>query len=76
MIQVCCYKSCGVVYGEKEPQSDKNITHGLCPIHLETSLKEIEAKWEKRKKEEWRGNYPDHRVGTLAHRRPAHLAAQ
>src|SRR5512139_2728616 len=48
MIQVCYYKRCGVVYGEKEPLSDKRRTHGLCPKHLEISLKEIKAKMEKR----------------------------
>ncbi len=48
MIQVCYYKDCGVVYGEKEPLSDKQITHGLCPKHFEISLKEIKAEMEKR----------------------------
>ena len=43
MIRVCCYKGCGVVYGEKEPLSDKRTTHGLCPNHLRISLKEIKA---------------------------------
>ena len=47
MIQVCYYKGCGVIYGEKEPLSDKRITHGLCPKHLEISLKEIKAQMEK-----------------------------
>jgi CheY-like chemotaxis protein len=47
MIQVCYYKSCGVVYGEKEPLSDKRETHGLCPKHYEISLKEIRAEMEK-----------------------------
>lgn len=47
MIQVCCYKGCGVVYGEKEPLSDKQETHGLCPKHLEISLKELKAEVEK-----------------------------
>jgi len=47
MIQVCYYKGCGVVYGEKEPLSDKRETHGLCPKHLEISLKEIKAEMEK-----------------------------
>jgi hypothetical protein len=46
MIQVCCYKGCGFIYGEKEPLSDKRITYGLCPKHLETSLKEIEIEME------------------------------
>ena len=43
MIQVCYYKGCGVVYGQKEPPSDKRRTHGLCPKHLKISLKEIET---------------------------------
>jgi CheY-like chemotaxis protein len=47
MIQVCYYKGCGVIYGEKEPFSDKRKTHGLCPKHLEVSLKEIKAEMEK-----------------------------
>ena len=47
MIQVCYYKGCGVVYGEKEPLSDKRETHGLCPAHLEISLREIKAEMEK-----------------------------
>ncbi len=47
MIQVCYYKGCGIVYGEKEPLSDKRKTHGLCPEHLEISLKEIKAEVEK-----------------------------
>jgi CheY-like chemotaxis protein len=42
MIQVCYYKGCGVIYGEKEPLSDKRKTHGLCPKHFEISQKEIE----------------------------------
>jgi CheY-like chemotaxis protein len=46
MIQICYYKGCGVVYGEKEPLSDKRKTHGLCPKHLEVSLKEIKAEME------------------------------
>ena len=41
MIRVCCYKGCGVVYGEKEPLSDKKTTHGLCQKHLEISLKAL-----------------------------------
>ena len=49
MIRVCYYKNCGVVYGEKEPFSDKRITHGLCPRHHEHSLKELRAEIEKRK---------------------------
>ncbi len=47
MIQVCYYKGCGVIYGEKEPLSDKRKTHGLCPKHLEVSLKEIKAEMER-----------------------------
>jgi CheY-like chemotaxis protein len=47
MIQVCYYKGCGVIYGEKEPLSDKRETHGLCPKHLEISLREIKAEMEK-----------------------------
>jgi len=43
MIRVCYYKGCGVVYGEKEPLSDKRTTHGLYPKHLKISLKEIKA---------------------------------
>jgi CheY-like chemotaxis protein len=48
MIQVCYYKGCGAIYGEKDPLSDKGETHGLCPRHLEISLKEIRAEMEKR----------------------------
>ncbi len=47
MIQVCYYKGCGVVYGEKEPLSDKRETHGLCPKHLEISLRKLKAEVEK-----------------------------
>ena len=47
MIRVCYYKGCGVVYGEKEPLSDKRVTHGLCPKHLKISLKKIKAEMEK-----------------------------
>jgi CheY-like chemotaxis protein len=47
MVRVCYYKGCGVVYGEKEPLSDKRETHGLCPMHYEISLKEIRAEMEK-----------------------------
>ncbi len=43
MIQVCSYAGCGIVYGEKEPFSDKSITHGLCPKHYEIRLQEIKA---------------------------------
>jgi CheY-like chemotaxis protein len=46
MIQVCYYNGCGAVYGEKEPLSDNRETHGLCPKHLEISLKEIRAEME------------------------------
>jgi CheY-like chemotaxis protein len=49
MIRVCYYKGCGVVYGEKEPLSDKAITHGLCPKHHEVSLRELKAEIEKLK---------------------------
>jgi len=47
MIQVCYYKGCGVIYGEKEPLSDNRTTHGLCPKHLEISLQELKADMEK-----------------------------
>jgi len=47
MIQVCYYRGCGVIYGEKEPLSDKRETHGLCPKHLKASLKEIRAEMKK-----------------------------
>jgi CheY-like chemotaxis protein len=47
MIRVCYYKGCGVVYGEKEPLSDKSISHGLCPRHHEISLQELKAQMEK-----------------------------
>lgn len=47
MIQVCYYEGCGIVYGEKEPLSDKRETHGLCPKHFEIYLKEIKAEMEK-----------------------------
>ena len=47
MIQVCYYKGCGVIYGEKEPLSDKRKTHGLCPKHLKISLNEIKVEMEK-----------------------------
>ena len=46
MIRVCYYKGCGVAFGEKEPLSDKGITHGLCPKHHEISLKELKAEIE------------------------------
>lgn len=47
MIQVCYYKGCGVVYGEKEPLSDQRETHGLCPKHLVVAQKEMRAELEK-----------------------------
>ena len=47
MIQVCYYKGCGVIYGEKKPLSDKRKTHGLCPKHLKISLREIKVEMEK-----------------------------
>jgi CheY-like chemotaxis protein len=47
MIQVCYYKGCGLVYGEKEPYSDKSETHGLCPKHLKICLQEIKAEVER-----------------------------
>jgi hypothetical protein len=46
MIRVCYYKGCGAIYGEKEPLSDKQKTYGLCPKHLEISLKELNAELE------------------------------
>ena len=46
MIRVCYYKGCGVVYGEKEPLSDKSLTHGLCSRHHEISLQELRAQIE------------------------------
>ena len=47
MIRVCYYKNCGVVYGEKEPLSDKAETYGLCPKHLITSQREVQAEIQK-----------------------------
>jgi len=47
MIRVCYYKGCGVIFGEKEPLSDRRITHGLCPKHLGITLKEIKDEIEK-----------------------------
>ena len=76
MTQVCYYIGCGVVYGEKEPISDKNTTHGLCPKHLKISLKEIKAEMEKEEREECHGNHPDRHLSHRAHRRSAHLAPQ
>ena len=57
MIRVCCYKGCGVVYGEKEPLSDKKTTHGLCQKNLRIYLKEIKAEIEKWKGDERRIYY-------------------
>jgi len=75
MIQVCCYKGCGV-YGEKEPLTNKEITHGLCPKHFEIYLTEIKVEMEIRKGEQWHGTHPDHHPGPSAHRRSAHLGPQ
>jgi len=47
MIQVCYYKGCGIVYGEKEPLPDKTVTHGLCPRHLRLYLREVRAELRK-----------------------------
>ena len=47
MIQVCYCKGCGVVYGEKEPLSDKRETHGLCQKHLKVAQEEMRAELEK-----------------------------
>jgi CheY-like chemotaxis protein len=47
VIQVCYYKGCGVIFGEKEPLSDNGKTYGLCPKHLEISLKEIKDEMER-----------------------------
>jgi CheY-like chemotaxis protein len=47
MIQVCYYKGCGAIYGEKEPLSDKTVTHGLCPLHTEVSLRELRSELER-----------------------------
>ncbi len=47
MIGVCYYIGCGIVYGEKEPLSDKDTTHGLCPKHFKISFKKIKAEMEK-----------------------------
>jgi CheY-like chemotaxis protein len=47
MIQVCYYKGCGITYGEKEPLSDKRITHGLCPMHHEIALEELRTEIER-----------------------------
>ncbi len=49
MIQVCCYKNCGIIYGEKEPLSDRTLTYGLCPKHLGIHLDEIRAKMDELK---------------------------
>jgi len=74
MIRVCFYKDCGVVYGEKEPLSNKKATHGLCPKHLKIYLNEIKAEMEESKREGWYGTHPDHHRASPAHRRSAHLA--
>ena len=50
MIRVCYYKDCGVVYGQKEPLSDKSTTHGLCPKHLKIKA---EMGKEERRKMSW-----------------------
>ena len=76
MIRICCYKGCGVVYGEKEPLSDKKITHGLCQKHLEISLNEINLEMKKRKGDTWHGTHPDYHPGPPAYRRSANLAPQ
>ena len=47
MIRVCYYLGCGVVYGEKDPLSDKSRTHELCPKHFKISLKEIRGEMKK-----------------------------
>ncbi len=49
MVRVCCYKGCGVIYGEKEPLSDRRATHGLCPKHHELALRDLRLEIEKRK---------------------------
>ena len=49
MILVCCYKNCGIIFGEKEPLSDKRTTHGLCPKHNKISLKKMKAEMQKKK---------------------------
>ena len=49
MTQVCYYKGCGVIYGEKKPLSDKRVTHGLCPKHHKICLREIKAEMGKLK---------------------------
>jgi CheY-like chemotaxis protein len=51
MLQVCCYKGCGIVYGEKEPLGDHSKTHGLCPMHHELTLTEIRGELNKIKHE-------------------------
>lgn len=76
MIQVCCYKGCGVIYGEKEPLTNLETTHGLCQHHLEITLKEIRAEMVKKKGEQWHGDHPDHYLGAPADRRPAHVGPQ
>ena len=56
MIQVCYYKGCGVIYGEKEPLSDKTVTHGLCPLHTEVSLRELRFELERLNRKSGRFN--------------------
>jgi CheY-like chemotaxis protein len=56
MIQVCYYRGCGVIYGEKEPLSDKTVTHGLCPLHTEVSLRELRFELERLKSKPGRFN--------------------
>jgi CheY-like chemotaxis protein len=46
VIKVCCYKGCGVVYGEIEPLSDRRKTHGLCPKHYDISMQELRIEME------------------------------
>ena len=47
MIQVCYYRGCGIIYGEKEPLKDTSVTHGLCPYHHEIALKELKTEMER-----------------------------
>jgi CheY-like chemotaxis protein len=49
VIRVCYYKGCGAVYGEKEPLWDNRETHGLCPKHLQLTLREIKSQMGKLK---------------------------
>jgi hypothetical protein len=59
MIQVCYYNGCGVIYGEKEPLSDKRKTYSLCPKHFQVSLNEIKAEMEKLKTDGWTESFQD-----------------